>query len=130
MGECCRKTCPCLKTIWDKIYGPPETDGENSVKVDSDFTNDGFVKTETESRYAKPKILSPGANNNAAIYTALWDFQARNEQELSFKAGDKFEISDRSGDWWTANKKDLFGLVTTGYVPHNYLARDSVESQP
>lgn len=132
MGECCRKTCPCLKTIWDKIYGPPQAEGENSVKVDGDFTNKGFDKNETERRYSKPKIkppLPPSANN-AAIYMALWDFKARNDQELSFKAGDKFEITDRSGDWWTANKKDIFGRVTTGFVPYNYLARDSVESQP
>ncbi|XP_067302630.1 protein-tyrosine kinase 6b [Pseudorasbora parva] len=124
MGECLRKTCPCLKTLWDRIYGHSTADGENSVKADSDCTGEPG-NTETVMRYTPPKT------DDAAIYTALWDFEARDGQELSFKAGDMFEVVKRSGDWWSAKKIDSFGRVATGFVPFNYLARaESVESQP
>lgn len=69
--------------------------------------------------------------NGADIYTALWDFEARDEKELSFKAGDMFEITNRSGDWWSAKKLDSFGRGETGFVPFNYVARaESIQSQP
>lgn len=133
MGDCLRKTCPCLKTLWDKIFGPPKGDGENSVKSDSDCTGEGPGNT---SRYDSqpqpppprpPKTVEKGAD----IYTALWDFEARDGQELSFKAGDMFEIINRSGDWWSAKKLDSFGRGETGFVPFNYVARaESIQSQP
>lgn len=125
MGECLRKTCPCLKTLWDRIYGPSPTDGENSVKADSDSTGDGL-------RYVQPASAPlPPQETAAALYTALWDFEARDGQELSFKAGDMLEIVSSSGVWWSAKKIDSHGRVATGFVPFNYLARaESVESQP
>lgn len=125
MGDCLRKSCPCLKTLWDKIFGPPKGDGENGVKPDSDCTGaePGFT-----SPPRPPKTLEKAG---ADIYTALWDFQARDGQELSFKAGDIFEIIDRSGDWWNAKKLDSFGRGETGFVPFNYVARaESIQSQP
>ncbi|XP_016382948.1 protein-tyrosine kinase 6-like isoform X2 [Sinocyclocheilus rhinocerous] len=131
MGECLRKTCPCLKTLWDRIYGPSPTDGENSVKTDSDCTGDGLGNMKSD-RYGHPASapLRP-RKPAAALYTALWNFEARDGQELSFKAGDMLEIVSSSGDWWSAKKIDSQGRAATGFVPFNYLARaESVESQP
>ncbi|XP_016300549.1 protein-tyrosine kinase 6-like isoform X2 [Sinocyclocheilus anshuiensis] len=130
MGECLRKTCPCLKTLWDRIYGSSTTYGENSVKADSDSTGDGLGNTEFD-RYGKPASAPLPPRKTAALHTALWDFEARDGQELSFKAGDMLEIITSSGDWWSARKIDLYGSLATGFVPFNYLARaESVESQP
>uniref|UniRef100_A0A672MTF8 Tyrosine-protein kinase n=1 Tax=Sinocyclocheilus grahami TaxID=75366 RepID=A0A672MTF8_SINGR len=131
MGECLRKTCPCLKTLWDRIYGPSPTDGENSVKTDSDCTGDGLGNMESD-RYGQPVSAPlPPRKTAASLYTALWDFEARDGQELSFKAGDMLEMVSSSGDWWSAKKIDSQGRAATGFVPFNYLARaESVESQP
>lgn len=135
MGECLRKTCPCLKTFWDRIFGSSADDGESSIKTDSDFTGEGPVNTETD-RYTQPQPQPQPQppqhpSPKSAVYTALWDFEARDGQELSFKEGDMFEIVNNSGDWWTAKKIDSFGSVTTGFVPFNYLARaESIEFQP
>lgn len=110
-----RKSCPCLKTLWDKIFGPPKGDD-----------SDGDPQPQPPPRPPKTVV-----ENGADIYTALWDFEARDGQELSFKAGDIFEIINRSGDWWSARKLDSFGRGETGFVPFNYVARaESIQSQP
>ncbi|XP_050951813.1 protein-tyrosine kinase 6b [Labeo rohita] len=130
MGECLRKACPCLKSLWDR---PPTTDGENCVKDDSDSKGDG-VDNAAADRYIEMRvpIPPPRKKDNAVLYKALWDFTARDDQELSFKAEEILEVLDSSGEWWTAKKTDSYGLrVITGFVPYNYLARaDSLESQP
>ncbi|KAI7794372.1 putative protein-tyrosine kinase 6-like [Triplophysa rosa] len=138
MGECLRKTCPCLQTLWDRIYGPSSDAGENSVKADGGWTGDVSSITvnsgsESVGRYARPvSAIQPNRKTDNAVYTALWDFEAREVEELSFKAGDIFQIVSRSGDWWSARKTDMNGcILVTGFVPRNYLARvESVDSQP
>ncbi|XP_067226516.1 protein-tyrosine kinase 6b [Chanodichthys erythropterus] len=130
MGDCLRKSCPCLKTLWDKIFGPPKGDGENSVKSDSDCTGGSRYDSQPQPQ-PPPRPPKTVVDNGADIYTALWDFEARDGQELSFKAGDIFEIINRSGDWWSARKLDSFGRGETGFVPFNYVARaESIQSQP
>ncbi|XP_051962414.1 protein-tyrosine kinase 6-like isoform X2 [Xyrauchen texanus] len=132
MGECLRTTCPCLQTVWDRIYGTSRNDGE---KGDSGRIDDGpsRVNRDTAIRYAEPRnAIQPPQKTDNAIYTALWDFEARDVEEVSFKAGDMFQIVKRSNEWWTARKIDSNGCVlATGFVPYNYLASDkSIESQP
>ncbi|XP_052451089.1 protein-tyrosine kinase 6 [Carassius gibelio] len=131
MGECLGTICPCLKTLWDRIYGPSPTDRETRMKTDRDSTSDGLGNTESD-RYGQPASEPPPARKTVtALYTALWDFEARDFQELSFKAGDMLEVVSSSGDWWSAKKIASHGRVATGFVPFNYLARvESVESQP
>lgn len=101
------------------------------MKAASDCTGDGLGNTESD-RYGQPTSAPlPPRKTAAVLYTALWDFEARDGQELSFKAGDKLEIVSSSGDWWSAMKIDSHGRVATGFVPFNHLARaESVESQP
>lgn len=69
---------------------------------------------------------------SGSIYTAVWPFEARHQDELSFQEGDLFSVISRSGDWWTARRIDKNGRVLdTGIVPHNYLARaESLKTQP
>ncbi|XP_006167116.1 protein-tyrosine kinase 6 [Tupaia chinensis] len=65
-------------------------------------------------------------------YVGLWDFQARTEEELSFRAGDLFHVVRKEEQWWWATLLDAVGgALAQGYVPHNYLAEeDTVESEP
>lgn len=124
MGHWLRTSCPCLQTLWDRIYGPA---GDAGVKA-----GDAPGGTEPVGRYARPVSAIQPRNTEHVLYTALWDFEARDVEELSFKAGDVFHIVRRSGDWWSARKTDTNGcVVTAGFVPRNYVARlESVESQP
>lgn len=69
---------------------------------------------------------------SGSIYTALWSFEARHADELSFQEGDLFSVVSRSGDWWTARRIDTNGRVLdTGIVPKNYLSRaETLQTQP
>ncbi|XP_018415338.1 PREDICTED: protein-tyrosine kinase 6 [Nanorana parkeri] len=59
-------------------------------------------------------------------YVSLWDFDGSGTQELSFKAGDRFQAVDRSGDWWLVDRINALGGKTgeQGYVPFNYMAEE------
>lgn len=63
------------------------------------------------------------------LFIALYDYEARTDEDLSFKKGNQLEIlNDTQGDWWYARS-----LVTglEGYIPSNYIAKSkSLESEP
>lgn len=65
----------------------------------------------------------------AKLFIALYDYEARTDEDLSFKKGNQLEIlNDTQGDWWYARS-----LVTglEGYIPSNYIAKSkSLESEP
>ncbi|KAJ0026878.1 hypothetical protein NQD34_017878 [Periophthalmus magnuspinnatus] len=60
-----------------------------------------------------------GVMNKGTVY-ALWDYEAQNQDELSFKEGDPITIlrrqDDSETDWWWARLED-----SEGYVPRNLL---------
>jgi len=78
-----------------------------------------------------------GASSSAAAmktFVALYDYDARTDEDLSFKKGDLLEIlNDTQGDWWYARAKSsrAAGAKLEGYIPSNYVARvKSLESEP
>ncbi|KIH47419.1 SH3 domain protein [Ancylostoma duodenale] len=66
---------------------------------------------------------------NAPCFIALFDYEARTDDDLSFKKDEVLEIlNDMQGDWWFARHK---ATGKTGYIPSNYVAKEkSIESQP
>ncbi|XP_015262709.1 PREDICTED: protein-tyrosine kinase 6, partial [Gekko japonicus] len=73
-------------------------------------------------------------DSRSCLYTSLWDFRAMTETELSFKAGDLFQVLEKNGDWWWAKKLDGAGRdceEEEGYVPYNYVVKkETVEAEP
>lgn len=79
-------------------------------------------------------VARPGATpfmhqtKQTFIYVALYDYDARTNEDLSFKKGERLQIIDSSdGDWWLAKS-----LVTQreGYIPSNYVAPElSIQSE-
>ncbi|KAI4539401.1 hypothetical protein MG293_010793 [Ovis ammon polii] len=66
--------------------------------------------------------------SGVTLFVALYDYEARTEDDLSFHKGEKFQILNSSeGDWWEARS-----LTTgeTGYIPSNYVAPvDSIQAE-
>nr|DBA22050.1 TPA: hypothetical protein GDO54_013125 [Pyxicephalus adspersus] len=65
-------------------------------------------------------------------YVSLWDFHGLEEDQLCFKAGERFQVIDRSQDWWMVERINALGRKTgeKGYVPFNYMAEEgTVEEQ-
>ncbi|XP_040917266.1 protein-tyrosine kinase 6b [Toxotes jaculatrix] len=137
MGECLQRACPCLESLWSRIFSEKKASpGERGGGVSGgsgggggrDSSRDGGVEVRPPPSAAPQETVT----ESSSIYTAVWPFEARHEDELSFQEGDLFSVISRSGDWWTARKIDKNGRVLdTGIVPNNYLARaESLKMQP
>lgn len=62
------------------------------------------------------------------VFVALYDYDARTDEDLSFKKGEHLEIiNDTQGDWWLARSK---ATKHEGYIPSNYVAKlKSIEAE-
>ena len=62
------------------------------------------------------------------IYTALYDYEARTAEDLSFSKGDLLQVTNNTdGDWWQARSVKT---GKTGYIPSNYVAKEcSIQAQ-
>lgn len=67
--------------------------------------------------------------STAKIFVALYDYDARTDEDLSFRKGEHLEIlNDTQGDWWLARSKRT---RQEGYIPSNYVAKlKSIEAEP
>nr|XP_043894072.1 tyrosine-protein kinase HCK-like [Solea senegalensis] len=130
MGECLRTTCPCLETLWQRVFSDKTSpSGQGGGEKDSSTDRKGVESARSPGTPVPPQEEGP---ESGSIYTALWSFEGRHKDELSFQDGDLFNVISRSGDWWTARKIDMNGRVLdTGKVPYNYLSRaETLRSQP
>ncbi|CAB3408471.1 unnamed protein product [Caenorhabditis bovis] len=71
------------------------------------------------STSSTPSTIDKNHNlNNSNYYIALFQYDARTDDDLSFKKDDILEIlNDTQGDWWFARHKTT---GKTGYIPSNY----------
>ncbi|NXG62228.1 YRK kinase, partial [Hemiprocne comata] len=62
------------------------------------------------------------------LFVALYDYEARTEDDLTFRKGEKFHIiNNTEGDWWEARS---LSSGATGYIPSNYVAPvDSIQAE-
>lgn len=76
-----------------------------------------------------PDPMETASQNNSKIFVALYDYDARTDEDLSFKKGEHLEIlNDTQGDWWFALSK---ATKLQGYIPSNYVAKlKSIEAEP
>ena len=77
-----------------------------------------------------PDPMEAGANTSTGkVFVALYDYDARTDEDLSFKKGEHLEIiNDTQGDWWFARSK---ATKQEGYIPSNYVAKlKSIEAEP
>jgi len=72
---------------------------------------------------------TPEAASALPQFVALYDYEARTIEDLSFKKGEIVEIiNDTQGDWWFARSRTT---KLEGYIPSNYVAKvKSLESEP
>lgn len=79
----------------------------------------------------RPVVVNPSEPDppNAKIFVALYDYDARTDEDLSFRKGEHLEIlNDTQGDWWLARSKRT---RQEGYIPSNYVAKlKSIEAEP
>lgn len=91
----------------------------------NDFQNpiqSGFSSNPIQSR---PAAITGGG---VTLFIALYEYEARTEDDLSFQKGEKFHIiNNTEGDWWEARSLDT---GNSGYIPSNYVAPvDSIQAE-
>lgn len=75
----------------------------------------------------RPPVLGP-ITGHYKLYVALFDYDARTSEDLSFKKGEELEVESDTGDWWLARSRTT---RREGYIPCNYVAKvQSLESEP
>lgn len=102
----------------DNINGTPPS--IQHIPTDSSF-HTGTPVTASPSR--------PADSGPSKVFIALYDYDARTDEDLSFRKGEHLEIlNDTQGDWWYARSKLT---KKEGYIPSNYVAKaKSLESEP
>ena len=61
-----------------------------------------------------------------SVYIALVDYQAMDDDELSFSKGEELEITDTSDSYWWKGRSLLFGSVA--YIPSSCVDLSMLES--
>ncbi|XP_061283496.1 tyrosine-protein kinase FRK [Bos javanicus] len=84
-----------------------------------------------------PRLPAPEPERSQGqFFVALFDYQARTAEDLSFHAGDKLQVLDKSHKgWWLARhlekRADSSSQQLQGYIPSNYVAEDrSLQAEP
>ena len=86
--------------------------------------SDGTAVHQTNRYVPEPPPSSPVPETPSVVkslYIALYDYDARTQEDLSFKKGEILEINneDLGNDWWRARSRDTGG---EGFIPSNYVA--------
>ena len=99
----------------------------NSSEDNGGFDNINAVK----HKPSEPLPPVPSADqyitdqkSELAVFVALYDYEARTNDDLSFKKGERLEILDdqNGADWWQARS---LATYHTGYIPSNYVAPEA-----
>lgn len=119
----------CLSTDDKKAIRPPPSSDElgGSAGQQSQIVSPNNINIHVDQ--AGRPLPSTPMRKDAFIVRALYDFDAINEDDLSFKKGDRLEVDEETGqnsDWWVARH-----LVTNdkGYIPSNYVTKDDDSPQ-
>lgn len=144
MGSCFSRSASSKNTKKEVVQAPVERGDVSSINIGQVTTHEpvgsgGGVRSghhiELGGRNGPtiPSAVPPEVETSAAtgtkIFVALYDYDARTDEDLSFKKGEHLDIlNDTQGDWWFARSKST---KQEGYIPSNYVAKlKSIEAEP
>lgn len=112
-----------------------EADSKREENVVTVFVNpaaDSEVDADFHSKRTLPPLPAGGPGGAGDLYIAQYDYNARTEEDLSFRTGDTLEALDKSaGDWWFAKALNGVSAPKKGYIPANYVAPvESIDAEP
>ena len=121
MGNCCGKDSNADgNTTPEKGQNEISTRSLKEIHTDID---DGTTTHQSNSYVPEPPPSSPAESPTASksLYIALYDYDARTQEDLSFKKGEILEVNreDLANDWWRARSRETGG---EGFIPSNYVA--------
>ncbi|XP_056289631.1 tyrosine-protein kinase yes-like [Pseudoliparis swirei] len=115
---------------------PTSSSGSGAANFNHSLTPFGGASAMTpfggaSSSFSGPAVsnsFSGGVSSGVTFFVALYDYEARTTDDLSFKKGDRFQIiNNTEGDWWEARS---INTGRNGYIPSNYVApADSIQAE-
>ncbi|XP_054637179.1 tyrosine-protein kinase Srms-like isoform X2 [Dunckerocampus dactyliophorus] len=115
MEGCCRSCMPCLRRLWDCIW--PDVHYPNLP--DHVIANRAAHGAEIRTVSGDIRVPSP-KKRPVQLYAALFDFEARSDDELTVREGDKLSVLEQRGDYVLAKK--VTGSLQSGLIPASYVA--------
>ena len=99
---------------------PNDPNRTASLKEITPEVNVTKVEADQEGRYVPEPPSSPSSAVKP-LYIALYDYDARTEEDLSFEKGEILEVYPETlrNDWWKARSRDT---GVEGFIPSNYVA--------
>lgn len=124
MGSCLGKKSS--STILEAVHPTaiiPVVDSTTSISTSTAI----IIEPSTGNNHAKTNCTTT-TTTSPPLFIALFDYDARTDEDLSFKKDELLYIlNDMQGDWWYAKSK-MTNL--SGYIPSNYVAREkSLDAQ-
>lgn len=137
MGGCCGKQSPKSTAEVSEDSRPavsssvdvPTNDATVPISASSNgITLQDFDRQRQSVAASSPAPPAPPAPAPYLRCVALYDYDARSDDDLSFRKGEKLAIlNSKDGDWWFA-RSQLTGAE--GYLPSNYVAEQrTVEAE-
>ncbi|KAL3275725.1 hypothetical protein HHI36_020473 [Cryptolaemus montrouzieri] len=128
-NNCC--CCGSVRSPPERIPNFKETAGSNPGRIgviNNPYTPDPHRGSADFIRIRSTTNRPPKGNAKGKVVVALYNYEARDNTDVSFKKGDRMEVIDDSeGDWL-----NVVHLITKekGYIPSNFVAAEmSVESE-
>ena len=114
------RLCKACRKRGDEFV-PPKDDGPN-------FHHVAEEKEKEPTPPQTPEPTPPFPDPRAKVVVAIYHYDARTDDDLSFQKGDTLEVRDSNGDWWYARDRKT---GKKGYIPCNYVAPlQSLEAEP
>uniref|UniRef100_A0A9J8C2G2 Tyrosine-protein kinase n=2 Tax=Cyprinus carpio TaxID=7962 RepID=A0A9J8C2G2_CYPCA len=96
---------------------------DDSRNQTAHYTKDPTAGSKANRSTSNP---APGQDTSENIAIALYDYEAMHEGDLGFKKGDRLRILQESGEWWKAAS---ISTGQEGFIPSNYVAKDTLETE-
>lgn len=123
MGNCLGKSSDQNADTDLQKNQPVENSARSLKEVQAEIPSQD-IAISIKNRYVPepPSFSVPESPTNVkSLYVALYDYDARTHEDLSFKKGEILEVNkdDLANDWWRARSRNT---GKEGFVPSNYLA--------
>uniref|UniRef100_A0A2K5EC45 Tyrosine-protein kinase n=1 Tax=Aotus nancymaae TaxID=37293 RepID=A0A2K5EC45_AOTNA len=109
-------------------YGPDPTKAQPTSSFAHIPNYSNFSPQVTNPAFLDSGTFRGVSGIGVTLFIALYDYEARTEDDLTFTKGEKFHIlNNTEGDWWEARS---LSSGRTGYIPSNYVAPvDSIQAE-
>ena len=105
----------------DEYSTPPQQSLASNSRASNEYSTLPMVHRTKQSPTACDDVEPSSPKSDVRLFVALFDYDARTSEDLTFKKGDYLEVKPENTayDWWQAKSRSS---QQEGYIPSNYVA--------